>query len=360
MKHVIDRIKQYWFLLVAALCLLLTLLLSLWDRSYAGQLTSENLVERWNAEEDYQQVSVYFPTGQGLSEEEIQTLTTGLNTALAEASIDTTEGEGRKLVTACSAKSEAYLSSDTASITARCYGVSKDFFLFHPIDLVSGSYITDSDPDDCGIVIDEYVAWQLYGAIDVAGMSVNFEGEEYTIRGVVRSEEGYFSEAAGETTPTVYVDYALLDSDASYSDGEDWSDSDSYSDLTFENLEVLVISPVDDFGEDTVSQVLETSLGRTAENYILVTDSSRFTLANRLARYKEIGTRAMSSQDVIYPYWENRARAYEEVLQITLTIEILLMIYPCVLGLYWLIRGIRYLDRRCKAWIAKKRTHVQP
>ena len=38
----------------------------------------------------------------------------------------------------------------------------------------------------------------------------------------------------------------------------------------------------------------------------------------------------MNTKAIIYPYWENRARGYEDVLALLLVVEIICLIYPVI------------------------------
>ena len=63
---------------------------------------------------------------------------------------------------------------------------------------MSGSYFDGEDLYKDGVVIDENVAWQLFGSNNVAGMYVEINGVQYPVRGVVKSDKGYLSDEADE------------------------------------------------------------------------------------------------------------------------------------------------------------------
>ena len=84
---------------------------------------------------------------------------------------------------------------------------------------MSGSYFDGEDLNKDGVVIDENVAWQLFGSNNVAGMYVEINGVQYPVRGVVKSDKGYFSDAADEEAATVYVSYEILEGGSGSSTG---------------------------------------------------------------------------------------------------------------------------------------------
>jgi hypothetical protein len=295
------------------LLLLIVLLLQAVHGWITAQLDTQQFAGRWSKEERYAQVSCFFPEENGISEGEVPPLEQTLMNELTNAGIDTADGSGRKLVDAYSMETSLTLSSDRSSVTARAYGVSKDFFLFHPLELLSGTYFTQSDEAQDGIILDETVAWKLFGSSNVTGLAVDIGNRTYVVRGVVKSDSGLFSEAADEEADTVYVDYAVLDDQL---DGA----------VQIDCYEVLMVNPVSEFGVNTLKE----ALGREEDSYEIVENSARFGLMSRLNRLKDFGTRSMSTRAIVYPYWENRARGYEDISTLLLAIQMLLLVYPVV------------------------------
>lgn len=112
----------------------------------------------WSAEDSYAQISCFFSKDAAVTKDYVIQLEQKLKTALQEASEDTSDVNGRTLVDCYSTKGELTLYSDRASITARAFGVGGDFFTFHPLKLLSGSYFDGEDLNKDGVVIDENVA----------------------------------------------------------------------------------------------------------------------------------------------------------------------------------------------------------
>lgn len=81
------------------------------------------------------------------------------------------------------------VSGPAGKSNVKTYGVGGDFFLFHPYTLLSGSYIAESDFAQDRVVLDENLAWQLFGSSDVAGMEVTIGERNYPVAGVVRLED---------------------------------------------------------------------------------------------------------------------------------------------------------------------------
>ena len=201
------KVKQYRKILLIVLMICAAILFGCVERALGRQLSTQQIASEWSAEDSYAQISCFFSKDAAVTKDYVIQLEQKLKTALQEASEDTSDVNGRTLVDCYSTKGELTLYSDRASITARAFGVGGDFFTFHPLKLLSGSYFDGEDLNKDGVVIDENVAWQLFGSNNVAGMYVEINGVQYPVRGVVKSDKGYFSDAADEEAATVYVSY---------------------------------------------------------------------------------------------------------------------------------------------------------
>lgn len=323
-------------LIVVFVLLVAELALVIFNHQYTNQLDSQSLAKRWAPKERYMQVSCFLPESAGGNEEQFLYNDAKLHTALSNASVDETEG-GRKFLSAYSCKQGLTVSNGTKNAEVVAYGVSKDFFLFHPIELISGRYFTNTDEANDGVILDEKTAWTLFGATDVAGMTMQIGERSYEVIGVVREEEKAFSKASGENETAVYVDYAVLT--------EQLGEAPAIT-----CYEVLMPNPVKNFAKDAVVTALEMEENK----YELVENSKRFRLGQRFARLKQIGIRSMSIKGIVFPYWENRARGFEDVTTILLIPQILLLLYPVAYGIHWLVMLIMMITVKIKTRRLKK------
>jgi hypothetical protein len=329
--------KKWISPVLSAVFVILTLLLVYADHRFTAQLTDQTLAGRWSDDGSFSQVSCFFNSGSGLSEDALVPLRYQLNEALTEAGIsaETEDETGRFLVDAYSTTTTLTASSTRGSTDARAVGVGGDFFLFHPMTLLSGTYFDGDDLNSDGVILDEDIAWKLFGSYNVDGMEVTIGDVVYPVRGVVRRKLGAFSKAAGEDTPTIYVSYGILPVDASEMTGS----------VPIETYELLIRTPVTGFGVTSLTE----ALGLDEGNYEMVENSSRFSLSHRWKILKEFGARSMRTGTLVFPYWENRARAYEDAAVLLMVFEGLLLLYPAIYILYLLIA----LFRRCRRFSAK-------
>lgn len=316
--------KRYRKILAVVLLLSCTLLLTALENILTNQLSTQQLAARWSEENNFSQISCFFTEEAKLETSQIRQIQAGLEEALKEASINADGKAGRTWVDAYSTQGELTVSSKRSGSTFRAFGVSEDFFLFHPLKLLSGSYATQDELNEDGIILDENVAWQLFGSYNVTGLTVEIGNHAYVIRGVVRSDSGFFSEATKEDEPTVYVSYPVLEEHMGDENGT----------LKIDCYELLIANPVEDFGVTTLTERLEID----ETTYEMVENSTRFGWKHKIEMLKAFGTRSMGMTGIVYPYWENRARGYEDVILLLFVLEVVCLIYPVILliqKLHW-------------------------
>lgn len=184
-------------------------------------------------------------------------------------------------------------------------------------------------------IIDADAAWQLFGSNDVAGMTVNIGGIPHIVTGVVERPSGRLAEAAGLDTTLVYVSYQTL-SELGSSNG-------------INHYEIVMPDPVTDFAVNFIREKLGTEEKKTE----VVDNTARYGFLPRLKLLLQFGTRSMNGKAIIYPYWENIARGYEDILTVMTLFELLFLAYPSVLALvffclWWKHKGWTLRDVRLK------------
>lgn len=316
--------KQYKRQIVTGLLIVMALLLAGAGRLLAGQLKEQNIASEWSKKDDYVQLSCFFSKDAGMTAEQILPVERQLTEALQNAAAENESGTGRSYVDAYSSQGQLTVYSDKTSVTVRAFGVGGDFFQFHPLKLLDGTYFDGNDFNGDGVILDENVAWQLFGGNHISGMTVEIDNVVYPVRGVVRSDSGFFSEAAEEEKPTIYVSYGIL------AKGKE-------EPLPVDSYELLILNPVKQFG----FRALKDAIGLDETSYEIVENTTRYGLSNRLALLKNFGVRSMRTKNIVFPYWENRARAYEDVIELLFVLELICLIYP-------VIRLVRFFHGMCK------------
>ena len=112
--------------------------------------------------------------------------------------------------------------------------------------------------------------------------------------------------------------------------------------------ELVMPNPVSGYAKTYVME----NIGVSENEVEVVENTSRYETVPLFKQLAQFGTRSMSSKAIIYPYWENIARGYEDIMMLLLVIAVLLFLYPTVL----LVVFLRGAWKR-RTWTAKSLWH---
>ena len=173
------------------------------------------------------------------------------------------------------------------------------------------------------VVLDAQTAFNLFGSSDVAGMEVTINGRTFPIAGVVQSESDFATNAAlaagnkasgdtsGSSTSTamIYMSYSALN---------------AMTELPIDCYEIVLPDPVSGFAKKLMTEKFPIGSGAIVQN------TGRFSVSGLISVIGAFGKRAMTTNGVIYPYWENAARMAESYAALYLLLGTLLAIMPGV------------------------------
>lgn len=326
--------KKIIFGISGGVSFLVFLILMLVTHHLSREQDSQMMAERWNADGGAAQVSCFFSVNSNISEDRILEFEHTIDKALSDAGVlQESENPGARLwADAYSADGKITLSSDRGTVSADAVGIGGDFFLFHPFQLLYGAYFSGNDLMQDYCVIDEDAAWQLFGSPDVAGKTVFISGLPHIVTGVVQRPEGRLEKAAGLDSTLVYVSYQTL-SELGICNG-------------INHYEIVMPNPVSKFAY----QYIKDNLGTDEKETEVVENSSRYSLLSRLKLIREFGTRSMNGKAIIYPFWENIARGYEDILAVITLFEMLFLVYAIVIVLVLFILWWRH-----KGWTLREK-----
>lgn len=294
------------------------------------QLTSLDAADAWrgSSEMAFAQVGCFLPVDQTKQETDIFQFRQTLEQKLTEESLIAPEG-GRLYADAYSAEARLTVTGDHGSAEVPVIGVGGDFFLFHPLQLRSGSYLSGDDLMQDRVVLDETLAWTLFGSPDVTGMTVKVGEVPLQVAGVIRREQDYASRAAYPENTGMFLS---------------WS---AFSALTEQGItcyEIVLPNLISGYGLGLVRDNFPVGRGDLVEN------SVRYSLKSLLQVVKDFGRRSMRTNGVIYPYWENAVRMTEDHLALLLVLMIWLLLCPVVSLTVAVIRAIvrtgNYVQKR--------------
>lgn len=334
MKKFINRLtrKQIIWGSCGLLVLCVALILHAISSGITGNLETQNAAARWSDKNNVSQVSCFFSRESNVSEDTIITFEHQLDKALEEASIvsESENSNARLWVDAYSAGGEINVASDRTNITVKAVGIGGDFFFFHPMKLLKGSYFSGNDVLQDYIILDEDAAWQLFGSNDVVGQIVTIQDVPHIVTGVIKRESGKMAEQAGLSASVAYVSYETLNSYG--------------TDYGINTFELVMPNPVSGYAKQYVSE----NIGMDSNELEVVENSTRFDISNKFKLIAQFGSRSMSSKAIIYPFWENIARGYEDILGLLFIITVLLLLFPVTLVIIAIVIAWKH-----KKWTGK-------
>lgn len=163
-----------------------------------GMLVTQSAADVWrgDSEDRFAQISAFLPTTETKTLDDIRSFRATLENEFVQNSMEAPEG-GSLYTDAYSGRTSLSVSGKSpGSVTVTAVGAGGNYFLFHPLTLLSGGYISDEDYMADRVVLDAQTAFNLFGSSDVAGMEVTINGRTFPIAGVVQSESDFATNAA--------------------------------------------------------------------------------------------------------------------------------------------------------------------
>jgi hypothetical protein len=297
--------------------------------SIRGVLRSQQAARAWAGQsgERFSQISAFLSEGFDLDEETLYNLRASIDKELVAASLEA-DG-GRVLYTdAWSAAGEVLVSGGRGSESVRAYGVGGNFFLFHPLYLRDGSYLSPGDLMKDRVVLDEELAWLLFGSVHVAGLEVTVGDRPHLIAGVVSRESDFASSRAYTGGAGMFMSFESLREQAG---GE----------VRINTYEIVMPDPITGFAFQALTDVFPDGNAHIVEN------SARYSLSSIFGVIGSFGERSMRADVMTYPYWENAARFTEDWLALLLVLKLVFITCPVVCSVIYGVKGIRFVVMHC-------------
>lgn len=285
---------------------------------------------RGASENKYTQFAIYCTEADHLTPDGIMQVKNQLESAMTEASLAT---DNNYLLTA-SMEMPVSVGRQTQIADAVATVYFGDYFGLHPTLPLTGGYIEESDATTEFCVIDDLLAWRLFGSVDVCGMDLTIDDKPYTISAVLAADRGEYAPYYGEM-PRVYILYN--------------SGAVRHRQLSFTAAEAVLPDPLTDFAQDMFSEAVS---GYSEDVY---TVTGRFTPKGLWDNIRDLSTLGVMEGDS-FPYYENVARIRETKCALLLAFEgtFLLLAALCLVTLIVLILHPIFGNIREKR-LAKKR-----
>lgn len=361
-----EKLKRLALPLASALLALMSIACLLVYSHLANLLDSQHQADRWQGEskQEFSQLSCYMSVDQTLSLEQIYTFRKAMMDKFHEAALDI-NNDAQLFCDAWSTTGKVHVESQQGKGDVSVIAVGGNFFDFHPIRLLSGSYISPDDLMKDRVLLDEDTAWLLFGGTELEGMSFKIDGVPFVVAGVIEREQDFASRKAYTAGMGIYMSYDAYSSLKSSSGGSSTvtppstgsadaaksssnsgtsngsgtgsgssggSTGTSTSSVGIQCYEVVMAQPVKDFAMNVAKEKFPIGGG------VIVDNSGRYEYENILKLVKQFGSRSMQTHGVILPYWENAARCIEDWCLALLISAIVTAILPVVLISVFLVR----------------------
>ncbi|MDR2590865.1 MAG: ABC transporter permease [Oscillospiraceae bacterium] len=328
-RHIIVASVNFILLVAFVTCLIIS-------NAITTPLYSQQAARSWAGQsgERFAQLSVFFSDSVTFNEEMRFEIHKALNAALLVVSMENTE-ERTMYTDAWSGDGVVQILGERGnSVSAPVIAVGGDYFLFHPLNLRSGSYLNPNDIMKDKILIDEDLAWRLFGSVHLAGLEVMINNKPFIISGVISREVDFASTRAHDGTAGMYMPIETLE-------------ALTETTIRVNSYEIVMPDPITGFAFNTLSAAVNNPGVSIVEN------SNRFTLGNYINIIRDFGDRSMRELAVEYPYWENAARFAEDWATLLFVISILLLVCPIICAIVYLIIFILFDIKHGKNALSK-------
>lgn len=321
--------------IVCLICLLLYAVLAIWSRVQINSLQDQQTHKRWIADGSAAScVSVFLPDGIPYDANSFlgynHKITESYYALVGEEKQSNDELVGASPLAAClSTRTVISLSTEgdnpKNADTINAIGVAGEFFLFHPLTMLSGAPFSSSETMKDSIVLDEYTAFRLFGSANVEGQLVMYNGIPYRVRGVYKIEDNHMTKLAEAAGGFVFLPIEALGT------------NEYAANVTC--MEFVCADAYTGFLKKAMKEA-----GIASEDCVVVENSTRYNFMNLWNVATNLEGRAMQTKPIIYPHWENVARGYEVRLACLLMVRMLLLIIVVVLVVGYL--SLAFLHRK--------------
>lgn len=320
-------------------------------------LPDQLAAKRWASDDTrYTQVSVFLGGDRAFSENDVNSFRVNLSRKLEEASLKAKTNSARLWVDAYSTELSGSAALGRVNEEVMITAAGGDFFQFHPMELVSGYYFRPDEIMNDRVVIDETLAWKLFGSSDVVGMDFELDGQKCFVAAVAKNPSGRIEEYAYGSKPRVYAPLKLVTGNNGLEAG------------SITCYEVLIPNPVKDFGKKIVTDYLfgEVKAGeeelakerQRMQDIEVVENTTRYQPLKLIQLIKNFGIRSMRENQIRYPYWENIARVWEDYSSAMLFVALAAFILPLAVTLRFLHNKWKHRKWRKEVlfdWLERKK-----
>ncbi len=294
--------------IVFAVSLLLLGIFELIVAGISGTIGFLDAGERWSASGDrFAVITLYTEDGTALSSDQVKSWVRSIDAKLLESSVAPKEN-ARSWTYTYAAEETMPVHGPKDKATAEVIAAGGDFFVFHPQEFVYGAAFLNDESNPDGVVIDEDLAWKIFGATDIVGMEMTVNEVPFIVAGVSRraSDKGIYNYTYGER-PRMYMSYA------------------GYVKLRGdENRITMFETALPNSVRGFARNIFNGAVTANEETMAVAEATDRFSVINRYNNMKILKYSWIRENKIEYPYWENEAKVADYRCAILMIFEVVL------------------------------------
>lgn len=294
--------------IVFAVCALLLGGFELAVAGISGTIGFLEAGDRWSSSGDrFAVITLYTEENAAVSGDQVRAWVRSIDAKLLESSVAPKEN-ARSWTYTYAAEETMTVTGPKDRTTAEVIAAGGDFFVFHPQEFVSGTAFLNDESNPNGVVIDEDLAWKIFGATNVIGMELTIGEVPFVVTGVSRraSEQGIYDYTYGER-PRMYMSYA------------------GYIKLRGdENHITMFEAALPNAVRGFALNIFNGSVTSNEETMAVMEATDRFSVTNRYGNMKILKYSWIRENKIEYPYWENEARVADYRCAVLMIFEVIL------------------------------------
>ena len=338
----IPRRILIWTMVALGLIVLVLTLFAV-RKGFEKRLYEQHAFLSWSElGEDQGQLSVFYPYDHRLDDFARRQLEYDVRQELIKESV--IDEDARGFITCASASGKVNIARVGGKpIEANAIGTLGDFFRFHPLKIVNGYTYTDDILTPDMVMIDEDLAWQLFGSVEVCGQQIEIGGVTHNISGVFSiDKKGSINKSSGIPDNLVLLSlYSLCQLgsvDGAQGPEDNGADAAAVGTAKLYGMstwEIVMPDPVKNYALNVIKKVLGEKT--TA---VIVYNSMRYDPEYLSKNAGFLLTGGMQTKPMVFPYWENIALGWGNVFTILWFIQVVftiasVLILSVVLILLW-------------------------
>lgn len=360
------HIDKKWLkrLIISGCCIVLFITAQVLSHHISQPYRQRLLSERWSENEQYTELTLFFSELTTWSAEEVRSFRQDITEDyLQNAGFSGQEEEAISYVDACSFDTALTVKTEKAETETIITVTEGAYFQFQPMELLHGSYFWGQEDYTDLVVLDELLAWKLFGSSNVSGMTVTVDHQIFTVSGVVKEEGLYADVDFYGKKPRMYMQYSAYQKliraqkqSAAMALEKDRSSTGTEKGFTVYQL--LLPEPVKNYGDAWVQDLLSGS----DKIVDIQKQEDRFSAGNLFGILGRYAKRTLTQPGLSYPYWENAVRMAEDYAAMLWVLSILFLVFPLYTLLAFLyakkkdIRRIFRIRVKIQSWLGHFRS----